>query len=608
MNAFNIITEFRFDIAHAVADSKTLQNQVGLISDTANQALYSIRRVGFGLVAQMGLFSGGALGFLNSAIQSSEKFGQTQRKLANIFLSNKDALGGQAMTFLGAMKQSEKIIESIRTKAFDFALDPELLTSQTASIAPMLISHGLDDLGLSKSIDISRGLLKSAPTLGIDPSMIQGQLINLVMGRAGLDNTLFQRLMSETKPFKDNKIVDSKSFNIIPAQKRIEILRQSLLQFGSNTEVIAGNVNSLTGQMNKFMSMIKGAFSILKPLGDALMVPIIKGFKYVNTWLDTNGRQIIQSLTKLIQGFIEDPVKAYQKLRQLSRLKGDLELAGKITYLWGLFHGGIALLEFFGIKLGGAMGVVRLLFGWLRAGFSWLAAVVPWAKVFSFTMAVLRTAFMAVARILFPLVFLLQIVSATMAKLEVIWASWMAGNAGRIAEVFERLGTAMNRIMLPITEAIEGFSDLLVKPLAWFVTKEIILVFLEKLADGLEIFADGIVRLLSVISGLGASLGQMIGDIEKLNFSGMHGRMGDAFQEGFFDYYNKIYKRDWYKGDDAPVSQQVTNIGTVNVNQQFKEQMEPDRIAFAFTEQLKKIAMNPQQAANSKMRSGMVGQ
>lgn len=608
MSVFNIVTEFRFDIAHAVADSKTLQNQVGLISDTANQALYSLKRVGVGLVAQMGLFSGGTLGFLYSAIQASEKFGQTQRKLANVFLANKDAMGQQGMTFLSAMKQSEKIMESIKTKAFEFALDPEQLIGQTSSIAPMLLSHGLDDNKLTKSIDISRGLLKSAPTLGVDPGMIQGQLINLVMGRAGLENTLFQRLMSETKPFKDNNINDSKSFNIMPAQKRIEVLRQSLLQFGSNAEVIAGNVNSLSGQMTKFTSMIKGTFSVLKPLGDALMVPIIKAFKYVNQWIDTNGRQIIESVTNLVKGFLEDPVKAYVQLRQLGRLKGDLQLASRLTYLYGLFHGGVHILELFGIKLGGVSGALRLVFGYLRTGIGWLLSVVPWVKILSFSFSVLKTAFLMTARILAPIIFFLQIFSATLAKLEVIWGSWMAENAGRTAQTLERIGAAFSKIMLPLTMAIDGMSDLLSGLLGWFATKEILLDFFEKFAVVLEFLGKVVVHVLSLISGMTNALIGQIYNLSQGNYKDIFSKKSwsNLADEGYKDFWNKYYPTQ-KTDEELPTSGHVTNIGTVNLSQQFKEQMEPDRIAFAFVDQMKKLAMNPTQSSGRSMSGGMVG-
>jgi len=602
---YNIVTEFRFDIAHAVADSQTLQNQVGLISDSANNALYSLRRVGIGLVAQMGLFSGGVLGFLHSAIESSEKFGKTQRSLANVFLSNKDALGAQGMTFLEAMTQSEKIMDKIKNKAFDFALDPSELLAQTKNIAPMLLSHGLDTIGLDKSIDISRGLLKSAPTLGINPSQVQSELISLVGGRADLQNTLFQRLMSETKPFKDNNITSSKAFNILPAQKRIEVLRQSLLQFGSNAEVIAGNVNSLTGNMTRFMSLIKGEFSILRPIGDALLGPIKMAFRYINNWLNTQGRDIAGVVSRMVTDFLEDPIKAFVRLRQLGRLKDDVSLAAKISSLIGIYQFVRHILEFFGIEMMGFGAAMSKAFGLIRGAIAWIFEVLPVGAILSFLFRMLATALATVAEILLPLIFFLQIFSATIAKVQVIWASWMMDNAGRMAKVFERIATAFGRVLLPFTMAIDSISDVLAGILGWFVTKEILLQGLELFASFLEWLAEKIVLATASIAGFGAAIGGLIYDLTHANLKGIGGRAQDSFNEGVNALLEKVYKtKD--KDGQLPVTSQQTNIGTLNINQQFKEQLEPDRIAFSAVEAFKKIAMNPSQAAGRSLAGGLV--
>ena len=120
--AFHVLTEFRFDFAHAVTNSQTLQNEVGKISDAANGAMHSIQRMGIGLVTQMGLGAGGILGFLYNAIQASEKFAQSQRNLANILLSNNEVFKNGGFDFASAMGQSEAIMENVIKKAREFAL------------------------------------------------------------------------------------------------------------------------------------------------------------------------------------------------------------------------------------------------------------------------------------------------------------------------------------------------------------------------------------------------------------------------------------------------------------------------------------------------------
>lgn len=155
MDPFKVITEFRFDIGHAMLESKTLQGQVEKISTAADNALLSFQRVGMGLVAQMGLVSGGVLGFLYDAIQASDKFSQSQRNLANIFLTNQKAFGDQGLTFQQAMTNASKVMDTIHHKAMDFSLDPNDLLNQTKLIAPVLVSHGLDGANLATSIDLS---------------------------------------------------------------------------------------------------------------------------------------------------------------------------------------------------------------------------------------------------------------------------------------------------------------------------------------------------------------------------------------------------------------------------------------------------------------------
>ncbi len=85
---FNVLTEFRFDVASAVANSQTLQGELGKISGAADEVHFGLKRVGFGLLAQMGLGTGGFLGAIYSALKAADKFEMTQRKIANIFLWN----------------------------------------------------------------------------------------------------------------------------------------------------------------------------------------------------------------------------------------------------------------------------------------------------------------------------------------------------------------------------------------------------------------------------------------------------------------------------------------------------------------------------------------
>lgn len=140
---FNVLTEFRFDIAHAVAGSKQLQGEIGKISEAADQAHYSIQRIGMGLVAQTGLGTGGFLGGIWAAIKAADKFEATQRQIANIMLSNKLYEGPNA--FKEAMNEASISLEHMREVANKFSLPSGDLVQFSKLVGATLVAHGLDN-------------------------------------------------------------------------------------------------------------------------------------------------------------------------------------------------------------------------------------------------------------------------------------------------------------------------------------------------------------------------------------------------------------------------------------------------------------------------------
>lgn len=602
MTPFKVLTEFRFDVGHAVANSNALQSEVGKLSSAADEALLSFKRLGFGIVAQMGLGGTGIIGLFGGALQASDKFAASQRKLSNILLSNNAMVGDQAATFGQAMAHSEKVLNRIVGKAQEFALDPNALLDQASSIAPMLISHGLDNADLSKSIDIARGLLKSAPTLGIEPGLMGGQLINLVMGQADGNNTLFQRLMSETAPFKDAGIKNSKGYNALDGPKRIELLRKALLQFGSNADVLRGNMMSLNGQMQVFSSLVKGQFSIFRRLGDVLSNPIRQILFNVNKFLASDGRKIVDSFSRILNDIIKDPKKLLINLMQLRDLQSDVKSSGNIL-------GIIAALQLlgFGAKalgvniglLGAGIGRLAL---WVGGIFlTGIKIALPWLVKFGVFM--LRF----VLAPLMALTFFFQIISRAIAKAKISNAEWMLNNMAKIMELFEQFKMALDMILLPITLAIEFWSDLLSWMFRLDVSGNALLGIFGLIADVMGKVGTVIVHALASISAAISAAMQMAILLKNRDFTNFWGRTNEAWDDGYNQFASKYMKMPAVPDAEAPSSMRITSIGKVEINNQFKEQMEPDRIAFTLKEQIMKAALNPQQATGRTLRGAVVG-
>lgn len=610
MDPFKVITEFRFDIGHAMLESKTLQGQVEKISTAADNALLSFQRVGMGLVAQMGLVSGGVLGFLYDAIQASDKFSQSQRNLANIFLTNQKAFGDQGLTFQQAMTNASKVMDTIHHKAMDFSLDPNDLLNQTKLIAPVLVSHGLDGANLATSIDIARGLLKSAPTLGVDPTLVGGQLNDAILGHASMNDRLFQRLAAETQPFISAHIQTSQQFNALPAAKRVNMLREALLQFGSNADILRGNMLSLNGQMRVFMSLIKGQYSIFKGIGDVLIEPIKKILLAVNNYLMTKGKVIVDNIAKILKPFADNPEKTLAMFYQAKSLKHDLEKTGKVLFFSAIIEGVRHLLSFIGIQLPTTGALMSKAFSGLIAGLRWIGGFI--ISNFVPIVMFMGKAFMWIARVfgeIFAIMAVFQGISRGVAMAKIEDAQWIAQHMDRISEIGVKLADVFRKIALPFELAVDGISQITAWVLTFGSISEWVLDSgINPLIAGLDFLGDVVVHVFALISGVINTLVGQIYNISQGNYGALfkQAEWSKLADEGYNDFWNKYHKKDGTTEENA-VSNMVTNIGTINVNQAFKENMEPDRVAFAFMDIVKKTAMNPTQSQSSRSANGSVG-
>jgi hypothetical protein len=606
MSVFHVLTEFKFEIGEALIKTETLQGAVGGLSNAADQALLSFQKLGMGIVGYMGLGTGSVLGLLNSAMQASDKFGQSQRQLSNIFLSNNMFKGADA--FEQAMMNSAQVMEEIKKKAQEFSLPAGEMVQFTKLIGASLISHGLDDSSMRKSMDISRGFLKSAPTLGIDPTLAQGQLLDAVLGRANLGDTLFQRLMNETtamKQFKGNP----KAFNAMPDDKRVKVLTTALLQFGSSTKVLEGNAHSLSGEFQRLKDSLYGMFSILRPIGDMINKFILPSFRAINDYLQKQGAEVMRNVSKLFDGLIKDPKSLYTTLRMLQGAQKDLNIAAKIGVFISMTTGILGLLKWLGVLSGQftvaglAMTALRTGMGWLGTGlmaiFSNLGTILPivWSAL-NGLVVVLSEALIPIAAIFA----VLQFFRAAWAKAQANDAIAFAQMLPKLTAVFLKLKTVVMIVVGPLMDLFDFLAE----------KASIIFQFshwLQALVWIIDLVADTLMLAFATIQGVVWGIMKLIENLMaavrgqgSLNiFKGV----GDSFNAGIDEMIASTM--DKLNNAEGGVVNQTTNIGHVNINNNFKEQLEPDRIAFTLKEQLMKTAQNPSQSAARSLSGALVG-
>lgn len=615
IKAFEVVTEFRFDIGHALLETERLQGAVQGISDSANNALVSFQSLGTSLVTQLGLGSGGLLGILTKAVQVSDKFNMSALGFSNIISANMDVFSGSVGTFNERLAVSRQILTDIATTAEKFSLDEGALLNMTKMIAPVLAPHGMTGVNMGNAIDLSRNVLKAAPTLGVDPNMVQGQLTNILMGSASLQDTLFRRLMTETQAFSGIKT--SQQFNTLSFEKRFEMLHKGLNQFANDMDVVNGAANSLGGVLTRFKNTLLGLNSILKPLGDVLLPPIIETIKAATNMLTTQGREFIKHFSSFVKDIVGNPQQLLVTLMQIRQLSSDVKKASAILSFSGLIVGIGAALKFLGVTaalanpaIGGLTIALGVLFDFIMRGDTLMAKVIGVIGVlgalvaffikFPAVWAALALAAKAVLAPLIALVAVMQLFSRAQAIAKVEDAKRGIEVAPKIMELIARLKAAFQNIFFPI---IQGF-EALAQALSWFFSNAFLMAAVVPIFEGLvvvfEVLGQAVIYAMAGLNGLVAGLFAIFEAVKSGNFTGLLDTFMNAADQGIDDFIANNLKKISEGGN---VVNQVTNIAKVEIRQEFKEQQEPDRIAFTIKDQLLKAAKNPVQSRGGGLQT-----
>lgn len=588
----------------------------------------SFQRLGMGIVAQMGLGGGGVLGAIGAAIKAADKFAMSQRQIANIFLSNNMFQGAGA--FENSMAAASDAMQSMKKAAREFSLPVGELAQFSKLVGAALINKGLDNASLTKSIDLSRFFLKSAPTLGIDPTLAQGQLLDAVMGRANMGDTFFQRLMNETaamKPFGGT--AGAKGFNALDPAKRLDVLTKALKQFGDNAKILEGNALSLSAQIQRLKDNFASFASFLVPIGKALGDPIREALHGINVFLETQGEGVSRNFAKIFRRMFRSTETFLTNILQVRALKQDVQGTSNIIGTGAIVMAIGHALKWVGLTarlahpaVGAvAVGMTTLFEVFKRmpndpltkftAGF-WgsVTAITAGTAVFLKFRAVLAPLFGIVAKSLgiFAVVLgLLQAVSRGAAKAMIFNSKFLIDNAEMISRWMARLQRALELIVLPITIVIDTLSDLFAWMFSMGNADKTAIKAVMGIIEVLDFLGEAMLDFLGIISGVASVIGELVVMLSTWDFSDFATRISDVFTNELNSFRNRWDPINANEGDgETPVSQRITNIDKVEINNQFKENLEPDRIAFAISDQIQKAALNPTRALGNSLRGAQM--
>lgn len=620
VNAFKVLSEFRFDVGQAVLASDQLQGRVDSLSNSVNEAMYNVQRLGMGFITQFSGAGGGILGILGTAIQAADKFKDSQLSFTQIIDSNVEHLTGSIGTLNEKMAASKNIMNDIAKDAIKFGIPAAELLDMTKTLSAMLVPKGLAGENFGAARSLSRNLLKSAPNLGINPADVQGQLLRSIEGSASMGDTLFRRLLTEApEAFKEAKVKDAKGFNQLDATKRFNILNDAMAKFANNSDILAMRANTLSGVFQRVRDLFMGFTSVLRPLGEAILPPLIQILNIGIEWLNTKGRTLVKMFSDFIKPMIENPKELFIGLSQIADLSKDFKssigLAGVallFMHLQEIVHF-LAKMPFIGPAMQalqafmGSMKPLQMLF----AGITWIMSNL--GTVLRFLWPLIKIALAGilqfsagVAAFLIPL----QGLTRAFARAKIELVDWVAENSVAIASIAKRFSEAFGIFMMPIQDMIKGWEELFYTIIGGTSVLDFMKDQIKTFSYGLKLLAEGFLYTYAAIRGFIAgfvgmwaqailNISQIVQNLLSGNFSdplfGTENIFGEGMKNATEEFMKTIGRAQspLQDGnvDNAKVSNMVNNYD-VKMTNNFKEVLQPDRIAFTIKDQLEKSSRN----------------
>lgn len=613
--AFEVATEFKFDVGQAVFNTDALKASVDKLSGSADTALNSLSYLAGGLVAHLGLGSGGLLSLFTEAVKLSEAFHTGSMGFLNSIGSNMNVLGGHVHGFNEQLESSNMLMSKISDTASKFGLNTSSLASMTQLLATPLAQRGKLGTNYGNGIELAKNAMIVGEATGLGSQMMGESILRGLSPGGSVMGKLFERLVN-TQSFRGAGIMHpAQMANMLP-DKKIDLLTKAMAELGGNAGYLNERLNSLTVAFN----MIKNRLSdVLTPIGDALKVPLLKIFQGISDFLAKNGKALGDSLAKLIADIFQDPKKLLINLLQLKSVGADFKGALKFTELFLTLKFLRSVLLWLGVEFNG--GLIMAGLTGLVDGVKWLAALIPWGTVFSFVMRALSIVLTEFIPVLTGAFLVLQGISKAKAMAAIDDTQALIEMAPKLAETASIWKRFFSALWSPFQEIIDQIAGMIEWIFRWSNYIKIFVGITEFLAPALEFIGDGFIGLAGALHGVMAVLkaeiawlAQVPSDLMEI-FSGgdvknslrhLLGGADDAgaFKHGFNEYVDQNYSRIKDANDSASKIT-ITNNNHINATFNLKEQLEPDRVAFAVTQHLKKLVMDRTQASGQSIHSGL---
>ena len=585
---FNVATEFRFEIGSAVLGTKTLQNQVEKLSGAVDGAIVNFQRLGMAAIVNIGTGGGGMIGLLMQGSRAWEHYRKAQLNFTNAMTALGPRLTGPIETFNKKARASSALLKTLAEKAREFALPEAELVGVAEALMPALGAEGLLGKNFDKLVEFSRNMLKAAPSMGLEAGLAMQQSLMMMTGGARMQQTFFQRLTFDTEAMQQFRN-DAEKFNKLDPHKKFELILRSLKQFTKDARVLDERTRLVSSQFMRIRNVLVGINGILLPFGrminDTFVVVLQKAEKLLHKY----GREIVNNVTAFVEPMAQSIRDLIVLALQLRDVAADVKKAGITLGIFGILKifGGISIIITLFKKFS---GVFTKLFGPAIAFINKLG-------IFKFLLISLRFVF---TKLLWPITLLIaafQLISRAKAIANLRDAKELPRQMAQFSEQTLRLKKALAAVTMPFRYFFDELAKGLSYLFRWSYIIDGLLSVFEGFVQVVERLAAGIVMVYSAVDALHFAINNMISRFLDFNFQDI----GGEFSKAFAWSYERSLKsfEDQFGAEQTPVVQQVNHFhGGIEIRNQFKENLEPDRIAFTIKEQILKAGTNRTQARN----------
>ena len=520
----------------------------------------------------------------------------------NSISSNMQVLGGHVHGFNEQLESSKQIMGDIEDAAGKLGLSaPELASTTQLLAGPLAQRQKLGD-NYSGGIELAKNAMIAGEATGMGTQAVSEALLRGLSPGGAIMGKLFERLVN-TQAFHTAGISRPQQMSNMTLDNKTDLVIKSMSELGNNAGYLVARLDSLGVRFRILKTSVE---KVLGPIGDALKVPLMKILTGLTDFFQKNGASIGGAIGKILNDLLKDPEKFLIGLMQLRKVSSDFHSATQFASLVGMFFLFRDVLEYIPISI---MTGITTFLKYFSDGIIFMVGsiikIIPWANAFGWAFNIAR---IAMTDFLIPFVaafIFLQGLSKAHAMAQVYDVKEIAKLSPQLTGAIMVWKDLLQKIWYPFQTIIDNIAANTMWIFTWSLWVKIFIWSTDLLLPAIKDVGNGFMQLAADMAGFSGIIKDEWAWLKELPIksmdalSSMSGSQAldiidtipdavGSFTKHYGDFVNDIDS----KGISKDVAKSVvTNNTHVDARFDMREQLEPDRIAFAVTTHLKKLVI-----------------